>query len=300
MQALTPEAEFHIFPPPPLTAKAISAAATASVVIASMSMPSSRQHSISLVEMLPFASSLCILAALATGSFALQSNPAIASAPDVSKSRMYSSAISSIIAAVTPMLALIYFCPLYLLYRHSKRNPRPLNKTSGMKMQQYGPLVYVFLLFSSLAGVADATWLLLQYKFNNNAPNPMLRSGVRFLLFAGCWTTITSGTYTLFFLDPIWSRRPIASVGTQAVWVLVTWVFWVAGTSLLDKSSPVFTTYSCEGVVYCGQLKALLALSVIQILTLTFGMCVIGWLVWQSARSIRQPMVIRLPYGGGR
>ena len=76
--------------------------------------------------------------------------------------------------------------------------------------------------------------------------------------FAGCWTTITSGTYTLFFLDPIWSRRPIASVGTQAVWVLVTWVFWVAGTSLLDKSSPVFTTYSCEGVVYCGQLKALL------------------------------------------
>lgn len=75
--------------------------------------------------------------------------------------------------------------------------------------------------------------------------------------FAGCWTTITSGTYTLFFLDPVWSRRPVASIGTQAVWVVVTWVFWVAGTALLDKSSPVFTTYSCQGVVYCGQLKAL-------------------------------------------
>lgn len=154
MQVLTSEAESHTFPPP-LTAKAISAAATASVVIASMSLPSPRQQSISvcpwsswgffpdmayqLVEMLPFASSLCILAALATGSFALQSNPAISTAPDANRSRMYSSAISSIIAAVTPMLALIYFCPLYLLYRHSKRNPRPLNKTSGMKMQQYGP-----------------------------------------------------------------------------------------------------------------------------------------------------------------
>lgn len=297
MQGLTSEADFHSSHSP-FAAKVLSAAATASVVIASMSMPSSRQ-SISLVEMLPFASSLCILAALATGSFALQSSAAVSSAPDANKSRMYSSAISSVIAAVTPMLALIYFCPLYLLYRHSKRNPRPLNKMSGTRMQQYGPLVYVFLLFNSLAAIADATWLLLQYKYNNNAPDPMLRSGVRFLLFAGCWTTVTAGTYTLFFLDPIWSRRPIASIGTQAVWVLVTWVFWVSGTGLLDKSSPLFTSFSCEGVVYCGQLKALFALAIVEILTLTFGMLVIGWLVWQSARSIRQPMVIRLPSSGG-
>lgn len=75
--------------------------------------------------------------------------------------------------------------------------------------------------------------------------------------FSGCWTTVTSGTYTLFFLDPVWSRRPIASIGTQAVWVLVTWVFWVAGAGLLNKSSRLFTTFSCDGVVYCGQLKAL-------------------------------------------
>lgn len=92
-----------------------------------------------LVEMLPFASSLCILAALATGSFALQSSASISASPDASKSRMYSSAISSVIAAVTPMLALIYFCPLYLLYRHSKRHPRTLNKVSGLRIQQYGP-----------------------------------------------------------------------------------------------------------------------------------------------------------------
>ncbi|KIJ66835.1 hypothetical protein HYDPIDRAFT_85246 [Hydnomerulius pinastri MD-312] len=246
--------------------------------------------------MLPFASSLCILAALATGSFALQSSATVATAPDASKSRMYSSAISSVIAAVTPMLALIYFCPLYLLYRHSKRHPRPLNKVSGMRMQQYGPLVYIFLLFSSLAEVADATWLLLQYKYNNNAPDPIIRTGVRFLLFAGCWTTVTSGTYTLFFLDPLWSRRPIASIGTQAVWVLTTWVFWVAGAGLFNKALPrLFMSSSCEGVVYCGQLQTLFALSVLQILTLTFSMMVIAWLVWQSARNIRQPMVIRVP-----
>lgn len=141
-----------------LAAHAINAAATASVLIASISMPTSRHQTISvrlhpftmlsfephrfnrkLVEMLPFASSLCILAALATGSIALQTGASVSTSPDVSKSRMYSSAISSVIAAVTPMLALIYFCPLYLLYRHSRRYPRTLNKVSGIRIQQYGP-----------------------------------------------------------------------------------------------------------------------------------------------------------------
>ncbi|KAF8428871.1 hypothetical protein L210DRAFT_3118517 [Boletus edulis BED1] len=249
-----------------------------------------------LVEMLPFASSLCILAALATGSFALQSTASVSAAPDANKSRIYSSAISSIIAAVTPMLALIYFCPLYLLYRHSKRHPRTLNKVSGVRIQQYGPLIYIFLLFCSLAEVAVATWLLLQYKYNNNAPDSTTRTGVRFLLFAGCWTTVTSGTYTLFFLDPLWSRRPIASIGTQAVWVLVTWVFWVAGTGVLNRSlPPLFMNDSCQGVVYCGQLQTLFALSVLAILTLTFGMMVITWLVWSSVRYVRQPVVVRAP-----
>lgn len=141
----------------PLAAHAISAAATASVLIASVSMPTSRRQTVSvrshppmlfivphrlnrkLVEMLPFASSVCILAALATGSFALQSGANVSASLDANKSRMYSSAISSVIAAVTPMLALIYFCPLYLLYRHSKRHPRTLNKVSGLRIQQYGP-----------------------------------------------------------------------------------------------------------------------------------------------------------------
>ncbi|KAH7925826.1 hypothetical protein BV22DRAFT_1033533 [Leucogyrophana mollusca] len=205
--------------------------------------------------MLPVASLLCVLLALGTGTLALQNDPSTLS---VSQSRMYSSAITSVIAAVTPMLALIYFCPLYLLYRHSKRNPRPINKISGVRLQQYGPLVYIFLLFSSLAEIATASWLLLEYRFNNSTSDPVLRTAVRFLLFSGCWTTVTAGTYTLLFLDPLWSRRPVASIGTQAVWVLVTWVFWVAGAGLLNRALPrLFMSGSCVGVIYCGQTQAL-------------------------------------------
>ncbi|KAG2118513.1 hypothetical protein BD769DRAFT_1482232 [Suillus cothurnatus] len=236
-----------------------------------------------------FASSICVLGALACGTFALQSSPTVSSTPDVSNPRIYTSAISSVIAAVTPMLALIYFCPLYLLYRHSKRHPRSINKISGARVQQYGPR-WFFILIPCCLVVADATWLLLQFRFNNNAPDPITRSGVRFLLFSACWTTVTSGTYTLFFLDPLWSRHPIASIGTQAIWVLVTWVFWVAGAGLFNKSLPrLFMSGSCDGVVYCGQLQMLFGY-----LTLTFGMLVITWLVWQSARSLRHPMVIRV------
>ncbi|OAX41484.1 hypothetical protein K503DRAFT_685322 [Rhizopogon vinicolor AM-OR11-026] len=247
--------------------------------------------------MLPFASLICVLAALATGSFAIQNSLRAASAPDISAPRMYSSAISSVIAAVTPMLALIYFCPLYLLYRHSKRHPRSINKLSGARVQQYGPLVYVFLLAVGLAEVADATWLLLQYRFNNNAPDTITYSGVRFLLYVSCWTTVTSGTYTLFFLDPLWSRHPIASIGTQAIWVLVTWVLWVAGAGLFNKSLPrLFMRGSCDGLLRCAciQVVCVSLLIILNSLTLTFGMLVITWLVWQSARSIRHPMVIRV------
>ncbi|KAH7913778.1 hypothetical protein BJ138DRAFT_1145242 [Hygrophoropsis aurantiaca] len=242
---------------------------------------------IAMVDMLPVASLLCGILAWSTGALALQSDATTGTTQTDNKARMYSSAITSVIAAVTPMLALIYFCPLYLLYRHSKRNPRPINKVSGIRLQQYGPLVYIFLLFSSLAEIATASWLLLEYRFNANAFDPVLRTAVRFLLFSGCWTTVTAGTYTLFFLDPLWSRRPIASIGTQTLWILFTWGFWVAGAGLLNKALPrLFMSGSCDGVIYCGQTQALFALSVLEILTLTFGMMVVVWLVLQSARTL--------------
>ncbi|EGO24249.1 hypothetical protein SERLADRAFT_369483 [Serpula lacrymans var. lacrymans S7.9] len=194
---------------------------------------------------------------MTTGSLAIPSDPT-PSWPEpntgISKSQNYATATSTVIAVVAPMFALIYFCPLYLLYRHSKRHPRPINKVSGARLQQYGPGM-------KINKCSSALWLLLQYRFNDNQPSPMTRNGIRLLLVASCWTTVTAGTYTLFFLDPLWSKHPIASIGAQAIWVLITWTFWIAGAALLSES----------------------------ILTLTLGMLTIIWLAWGSTRDIRRP-----------
>ncbi|EGN92388.1 hypothetical protein SERLA73DRAFT_65845 [Serpula lacrymans var. lacrymans S7.3] len=228
---------------------------------------------------------------MTTGSLAIPSDPT-PSWPEpntgISKSQNYATATSTVIAVVAPMFALIYFCPLYLLYRHSKRHPRPINKVSGARLQQYGPAVYVFLVFSSLAEAAIVSWLLLQYRFNDNQPSPMTRNGIRLLLVASCWTTVTAGTYTLFFLDPLWSKHPIASIGAQAIWVLITWTFWIAGAALLSES-VIEGSYEDLVYVYRGQTKAILALAIVEILTLTLGMLTIIWLAWGSTRDIRRP-----------
>lgn len=80
-----------------------------------------------------------------------------------------SGTISAVIATVVPLLAFIYFAALFGLYRYARRHPRPVNKTSGVRLQRYGPgarhanllfpsthafpAVYVFMVCSSLAEV---------------------------------------------------------------------------------------------------------------------------------------------------
>src|SRR5271170_1953773 len=46
---------------------------------------------------------------------------------------------SAVIATVVPLLAFIYFVALFGLYRYARRHPSPVNKTSGVRLQRYGP-----------------------------------------------------------------------------------------------------------------------------------------------------------------
>jgi len=188
------------------------------------------------------------------------------------------------------MLALIYFCALFWSFRHSQRHPRPLNKLSGVRLQRYGPVVYAFLVFGSLAETAVAAWLLLQYRFNNNYPSVATRTGIRFILFCACWTVMTAGAYTLLFLHPVWSKHAISSIGAQAIWIFMTWLFWIFGAAIVNSDLPgLLATGLCDGLVYCGQIQALFALAVLEILTLTMGMVTVMWLAWQSGRDILRP-----------
>jgi len=230
------------------------------------------------------------------GSFAVQvAQPNVSTSPlppDESSQRTayLSSSLTSVIACLTPMLALMYCCALFWTYRYAQRYPRPLNKTSGLRLQRYAPWVYVFLVFTSLAEISLGSWLLIQYRFYRNYPNVEAYTGIKLLLFSACWTTLTAGAYTLLFLHPTWSKQPISSVGAQAIWVFLTWVLWVAGAGIVNTALPsLLVKGSCDGLVYCGQIQTVVALSVLEILTLTGGMATMMWLAWQSTRNILRP-----------
>jgi len=202
-------------------------------------------------------------------------------------SKHFSDLISGIIAAVIPLLGVVYFCSLVLLHRNAQRHPRTFKNKTGLRLHRYGPVFYAFLVCSSLIEIGFASWLLLQYHHNNNPPSSPTRNGVRVVLFDGCWTALTAGLYTAFFLHPEWYQHPVASIGMQATWLLVTWILWILGTSLLNAALPsLFMGGTCFTVVYCGQMQALFAFSVLEIVTLTIGMLTIVSLAWQSTRDI--------------
>jgi len=76
--------------------------------------------------------------------------------------------------------------------------------------------------------------------------------------FTSTWTSLTAGAYTLLFLHPAWSKHPVASVGAQAIWVFITWLFWVVGASIVNKPvSSLVDEKVCGSVAYCAQIRGL-------------------------------------------
>jgi len=172
-------------------------------------------------------------------------------------------------------------------------NPRALNKTSGVLIQRHAPVIYVFLVLGSLVEVAIASWLILQYRFNHNYPNVEVRTGARLLLFASCWTSITAGAYSVVFLHSAWSKHTMASIGAQAIWIFVTWLFWIVGAGVVNSAASSFLLNEAmcgpDGVVYCSQIRALFGVAIVESIMLTGGILALSWLAWQSARYIFEP-----------
>jgi hypothetical protein len=76
--------------------------------------------------------------------------------------------------------------------------------------------------------------------------------------FSASWTALTATACTLIFLHPSYSTHPIVSIGAQASWIHLTWIFWVVGSAVVNAALPVLLTGgSCFGLVYCGHMQAL-------------------------------------------
>jgi len=193
---------------------------------------------------------------------------------------------SAVTAVITILISLAYIVGLYFLYRYAKKHPKALNRASSVYLQRYAPAVYVFLIFSSIVEIAVAAWLLVVFRNSAGYPNAGTRNGICLCLFTGCWTLICSSVYLLLFVHKTLSKHPIISIGAQGIWALVTWSLWVACAATLDGSLPVATSGICVGVVFCGQLQTLFGFAIIEMMTFTFSMLVLGWLIWGRAREV--------------
>ncbi|KAK0236146.1 hypothetical protein EDD85DRAFT_839516 [Armillaria nabsnona] len=211
----------------------------------------------------------------ATRSLALSSPPSHASVT-----------ATSIVACITAILFLLYMLSLIWSFHNSQKSPIPINKPSGRKIQSFAPLVYAFMVITALAEVATSSWLLVQYHIHDNYPNFLTRTGTIILLSSACWTCLTAGLFTLIFLHPTYRTHPVSSVGSQGLWLLMTWMLWISGAAVVNGAIPsLITKGSCLSIVYCGQLRTLFALAVLETVTFSGSLAILIFLVWSSARN---------------
>ncbi|KAF7374355.1 hypothetical protein MSAN_00319500 [Mycena sanguinolenta] len=204
------------------------------------------------------------------------------------------SGFTSVLACMIPLLALAYIGGVLWTLDYANRRRNPLNKAHSLGWRGYAPVAYGFIVITSLVVVAIPSWILLQYSLYRNYPNAEARIGMRLVLFAACWTSVTAAAFTIFFVHPNWTKHPISSVGTQSIWVLLTWTFWLASALVLSHTMPqLFDKDTCERLVYCNHIRAIFAFSVLEIAIFTGGMAVMAWLAWRCAREVWYPSPTR-------
>ncbi|KAJ7846146.1 hypothetical protein B0H13DRAFT_110892 [Mycena leptocephala] len=224
--------------------------------------------------------------------FLLSSMAPVPSDPDQASN--LTSGLTSVLACMIPVLALVYIGGVLWTLDYRNRRQTPLNKTYSVGSHRYAPIAYAFIVITSLVVIAIPSWILLQYSLYHNSPNAEAQIGIRLVLFSACWTSVTAATFTIFFVHPKWSKHPISSVGTQSIWVLLTWTFWLASAAVLNHAIPqLFDDETCQRLIYCGHIRAVFAFSVLEIGVFTAGMATMMWLAWRCARDVWYPSPIR-------
>ncbi|KAJ3712006.1 hypothetical protein C8R42DRAFT_688010, partial [Lentinula raphanica] len=198
----------------------------------------------------------------------------------------FSSSLTSVISFLTTILGVVYLLTLLWVINISRMQPRVLKRDFSRHLQRYAPFVYMFIVLTSLVEAACAFWLLVQYVHQQSFPSSSSRSALHLVIFCSCWTLFTAGVSTILFIHPIWSTHPIASVGSQSVWVILTLCIWFTGTTVLACSLPSqFLDPTCDSLVYCGQMRVLFALSLLETIALTGATITMLWIVRLSIRE---------------
>ncbi|KAL7004771.1 hypothetical protein EMMF5_005686 [Cystobasidiomycetes sp. EMM_F5] len=106
-------------------------------------------------------------------------------------------------------------------------------------------------------------------------------------LFVSLWQLIIGGAWigiTLFLSSSI-----IASVGGTFVFVLVTWVFWLASAASLETAQGGVFSCNNPAFAHCHQLLALEAFSWINFIIFSFALIIIGVIAYRQ-KSVTAPL----------
>ncbi|WFD32960.1 ribonucleoside-diphosphate reductase [Malassezia sp. CBS 17886] len=113
----------------------------------------------------------------------------------------------------------------------------------------------LFAVFSFIVAIIAS---VLVANFNSNGqPLGEVRDSTRFMVFTGWWSVLFSIVYLVLFITGI--GGPFSSIASHAVFIFVTWVFWLAGSAALSAKVTDSSKYSEYHIRNGDALQALVA-----------------------------------------
>jgi hypothetical protein len=118
------------------------------------------------------------------------------------------------------------------------------------------PIAFGVLVLAAIIEMCIAAWITAKYNANHNFPNSDLQARVRYILFASIWTVVLGSMYLVLFI--FMTGHKIASVGSHFVFLLLTWIFWLAAAAALTQAlGGALNCRIQDTFVYCAHLNAL-------------------------------------------
>ncbi|CAD6564593.1 MAG: hypothetical protein CYPHOPRED_004105 [Cyphobasidiales sp. Tagirdzhanova-0007] len=139
-----------------------------------------------------------------------------------------------------------------------------------------------FVVFVSFIEMIIAAVLVSSYN-RGHYPTTHLRDVIRYTLFVSIWTILTGSAYAYFSL--MLSTSIVASVASNAAFVFLTWLFWLASGASTANALGGPLSCSNKAFAHCHQLLALEAFAWIEFIVLTFTFGILAFLGYQASRK---------------
>ncbi|KAF9055554.1 hypothetical protein BJ165DRAFT_1398385 [Panaeolus papilionaceus] len=146
------------------------------------------------------------------------------------------------------------------------------------------PILLGLILLFSIIDMCISAWITAKYNANHNNPDSGIRARVRFAVFTSVWSIVITTILLVAFL--FMPANGLASVGSQFVLLMITWILWLAvAASITQTLGGALDCTTEEKFVYCGQLNALQGFNWLIWVLLTF---IVIWVLIRGIQAARR------------